>query len=446
MFKYKTEKELSEMSAEERDQYATDKRTHEASLMQKAISDAVKGLKTLTDEQKEEVKAFVIEQTKDKAGISKAEFEELQNQLAEIKEKSDSAIPAGTDLFGAIEKGLEDFIPKVKAAKAKAGAETPFEVEMEIKAAGNVLTTAIANGGGQNTPVNYVYQNMSGQYAEDVRKVEYIINYLSSGSTNKASLPYMDKIATEGTMAIVAEGELKPLISFTFALRYSQAVKAAGRTKISEEALDDIPQIMSIIRNELKYEHDIELQNIIFTKITAIAPGFVAGSLAATTVAPSNYDALRAAIYAIKIASKGKYIPNAALVASSDVYTMGATKDKNNNYVFPPFVLPDGTQVSGVQIVEVPDGETIPAGTFVVGDFKKLHYDVYKSFFVRIGQGIQGSSTAASIISDFESNMYTIIGESRFHLWNYENEKTAFIKSTFTAVKTAIEAPTPPVE
>lgn len=440
MFVYKTEEELSKMTAAERDKYAVDKRTYEKELMDKSIKEAVEGLSTLTDAQKKEVQEFIKEATKDKEGISKAEFDEIKEQLAQLKESANGE-PVGTDLFEAIEKGLTDFLPKVKAAKAKAGEETPFEVEMTIKAPVNMITTAIGNASGVTTPVNYVYQNMNGQYASDVRQMEYIINYLSVGTTNKASLPYMDKLPTEGTMAITAEGALKPLISVSFELRYSTAVKEAGRTKISEEALDDIPQIMSIIRNELKYQHDIAVQTAIFTKVGSVAPGFVAGSLAATTVAPSNYDAIRAAIYAIKIASKGMYIPNAALVASSDVYAMGATKDANNNYVFPPFVLPDGSVVSGVRIVEVPDGVSVPAGTFIVGDWKKLHYDVYKSFTVRIGQGIQGNATAANIVSDFESNMYTLVGESRFHLWIYENEKTAFIKSTFAAVKTAIAVP-----
>ena len=105
----------------------------------------------------------------------------------------------------------------------------------------------------------------------------------------------------------------------------------------------------------------------------------------------------------------------------------------------PPFVLPDGTKVSGVKVLEVVDG-TVADGSFIVGDFKKVHRPVYKGFTVRIGQGIVGSSTAANIVSDFESNMYSLVGESRYHTWIYENEKTAFVKSTFAAVKTAIDS------
>jgi len=365
-----------------------------------------------------------------------ATITELKEQVSQLKENTHVFQAQGTDLFDVIEKGLKEFLPKVKEiSKANGSSEKAWELELEIKAPVNMSTTAITNNSA--TPVNYVYQQVT-DYMSDPRARQYILPYLSNGNTNKASLPYMDKIPTEGTMAITAEGALKPLISVAFVLRYSTAKKMAGRTKISEEALDDIPNIMSIIRNELVYQHDIAVQADVFTFASAAAPAFVAGDLAASTEVPNNYDVIRAAAYAIKIASKGMFIPNAAVVPSADVYEMGATKDANGNYVLPPFVLPDGTRVEGMIIIEDPYG-VVAAGNFIVGDWKQIHRDTYKSFTVRIGQGIVGSATAANIVSDFESNMYTLIGESRYHLWIYENAKVAFVEGTFAAVKTAIE-------
>lgn len=397
-------------------------------LANAATKDELKGLD-------EKLDAFAKENEKNDQ--LQAIVKELKEDIKILKENNGVTFTGDGDIFTLIEKGLAEFLPKVKEEGKKLGSmEKEWELELEIKAPVTMLTTAITNT--TATPVNYVYQQVT-EYAADPRARQYILPYLSNGNTNKASLPYMDKIPTEGTMAITAEGALKPLISVSFTLRYSTAKKMAGRVKISEEALDDIPNIMSIIRNELMYQHDIAIQADVFTTVAAFAPAFVAGSLAGTTDAPTNYDAIRAAIYAVKIASKGAYIPNAVVVPSADLYAMGASKDTTNQYVFPPFVLPDGTKVEGVAVVEDPYG-VLAAGNFIVGDWKKLHRDVYKSFTVRIGQGIIGSATAANIVSDFESNMYTLIGESRYHLWIYENEKTAFIKSTFAAVKTAIEA------
>lgn len=435
MFVYKTDAQLEAMSAAERDTYATDKRDHEAKLLTKAIEDANNVLKTeLTAAQKTEITSQ-IEAMKTSLGITKEQFDEFKEDLRIIKENPNAVGKNGFDLMAAIEEGLKTLLPTIKE-KSNASGKNGFEVELTVKAPINMATTAVTASSA--IPVSYVAQDIT-TFAEDVRAQEYILQFLSRGSTGKASIQYVDKSPTQGTMAITAEGALKPLISISYVIRYSQARKMAGRTKISEEALDDIPFIMSAIRNELAYQHATGIQGDIFTVVSAFASAFVAGNLVDTTTNPTNYDAIRAAIYTIKIASKGKFIPNAVLVASSDVYAMGATKDTTNQYVFPPFVMPDGSTISGVRIVEVADGVSVPAGTFIVGDWKKLHFENYKTFTVRIGQGIQGSATAANIISDFESNMYTLIGESRYHLWIYENEKTAFIKTTFASVKTAID-------
>jgi HK97 family phage major capsid protein len=436
MFVYKTDAQLEAMSAAERDTYATEKRAHEAELLKKAITEGNKALKyELTEAQKAEITSQV-DALKSSLGITKEQLDEFKEDIRIIKENPAAVNGKGEfDLFKAIEEGLKTFLPQVKA-KSEASGRNGFEIEMTVKSPVNMNTGSVTTG--YSVPVSYVAQDQT-TYAEDVRQQEYILNYISRGNTGKATIAYVDKSPTEGTMTITNEGALKPLISISFIIRYSQARKMAGRTKISEEALDDIPFIMSAIRNELAYEHAIGVQTDVFTTVSAFAPAFVAGSLAASTISPTNYDAIRAAIFAVKIASKGLYVPNAVLVPSSDLYTMGATKDKNNNYVFPPFVMPDGTTISGVRIVEVADGVSVPAGTFIVADWKKLRMENYKSFTVRIGQGIVGSATAANIVSDFESNMYTLIGESRYHLWVYENEKVAFLKTTFAAVKTAIE-------
>lgn len=439
MFTYKKDDELGKMTADERDNYAEQKRLHETDLQEKALEKAVLALKEdLTKDQQKAIQDEIAALNINK-GISVEKFNEVVETINQLKESPELAKNTN-DFWGNIEKGLKDFMPKFQAEAKKEHGETPWEMALEVKAAipMGIGTTVTSSG---SVPIAYVYQDAR-PYAEDVRNREFILNYLDNGNTDKAALAYMDKLPNQGTMAITAEGALKPLISISFILRYSQPTKIAGRTKISEENLDDVPYILSIIRNELMYEHDIAEQTAVFTKVAAIAPGFVAGSLAASTTNPSNYDAVRAAIYAIKIASKGRYIPNAALVDSADVYAMGATKDANNNYVFPPFVLPDGSKVSGVQIIETQNTDVVPAGTFIVGDWKKLHRMIYKAFTVRIGQGINtGLDGNAPVQSDFESNMYTLIGESRQHLWIYENEKVAFIKSTFAAVKTAIEAP-----
>lgn len=433
MFTYKTEAELTAMSEAERNQYAIDKRAFEAGENKAAIKAAFAEFEL--KKANEELEALKTEKTSTYKALED-QLKELQEKLAQFEEGNAAASKSAANFNTLLEKALTDALPTLKKFKEHAESEKA-ELVMEIKAAVDVTTTAIGNAAGSTTPVSYVY-GMVTDYASDIRANAYIINFMDNGTTDKPSFPYMDKLPTQGAMAITPEGTLKPLISVSFEIRYSVAEKIAGRVKVTEEALDDIPGLMALIQNELRYEHDIAEQAYIFAKINAIAGAFVAGGMAASTDDPSNFDAIRAVIYAIKIASKGRYIPNAALVPSSDVYNMGATKDTTGQYVMPTFVTPDGTKVAGVQIVEVND-DTVAVGSFVVGDFRKLKRRVYKAFTIRMNYGIE--LVGGVVVSDFETNKMTILGESRLHLYVYENEKVAFVKTTFAAVKTAIAKP-----
>lgn len=342
---------------------------------------------------------------------------------------------------------IKALVAEVKKAKAQGGGQQFFISQDKTfdsndktdKAAATMTSGNVnANAAAVTVPANYLY-GVEGQAEPDVRIDPYITQFLDNGSTDMAAIPYMDKTPTEGTMAITAEGALKPLLSWANERRFSTAFKIAGRTKVTEEALDDVPGLQAQANNELKYSHDIAEQDAVFTHVAAFAPSFVAGDLAATTDAPSRWDAVRAAIYAVKISSKGRFRPNVVVLNSADAYAMGATKDNTGQYIIPSWVAPDGKTISGVRVLETDDTDNVDAGEFIVGDWRKIKRRVYKPFNLRIGQGINGSSTAANITSDYETNQYTYIGESRLHLWHHKNHETAFIKSDFDTVMEAID-------
>lgn len=419
--------------------------------IQKAFDEARNGLITAEDAQKQvedklkelslTAKSITIPGTGKDGEADKTLDEMLRDygtKLANNEKAIGSAAPV--NYGAAVHTAVKELVGKVKATKA-GGSDSPFMEDVEVKAAVSMTSTNTqGNASGVTVPANYMY-GVEAQAAPDVRVQPYITQFIDNGSTSLASFPYADKLPTQGTMAITAEGALKPLLSVSIERRFSQAFKIAGRSKVTEEALDDIPGLESMVNGELRYSHDMAVQTAVYTHVAAFAPAFVAGDLAASTESANNYDAIRAAIYAVKIASKGMYVPNAVVVNSADAYAMGATKDSNKDYIMPPWVDRDGTLISGVRIVETTDTDNVPAGTFIVGDWRKIHRRTYKPFSLRMGQGIVGSATAANIVSDFESNMYTIIGESRLHLFHYKNDETAFIKTTFAAVKTAIETP-----
>lgn len=416
---------------------------------QKKVDDALKGLR-------EDLSLTAKSVTVPGTGAKKANgsFEadksldeylrDLGTQVTEMSEAN--ARNVKTNPFEAQAKAIKALVDEVKAIKEKGGGgyfsvsqDKTFDRNDKTDKAAVTMTSGGVNGNasGVTVPANFLYGGEANA-VEDVRVEPYITQFVDNGTTDLAAFPYMDKTPTQGTMAITSEGALKPLLSWTNERRFSTAFKIAGRAKVTEEALDDVPGMQAQANNELRYSHDIAEQNAIYTHVASFAPAFVAGDLAATTDAPSNWDVLRAAVYAVKIASKGRYLPNAAIINSADAYAMGATKDTTGQYVMPTFVLPDGTKVAGVRVIETQDTDNVDAGEFIVGDFRKVKRRVYKPFNLRITQGINGSATAANITSDAETNQYTFIGESRLHLWHNKNDEVAFIKSDFATVKTAI--------
>ena len=370
---------------------------------------------------------FLRERAKEIADLRKA----LETQEAQPRTYSD-----------AIREAAKDLVARVKKHKqANGGSETQFSLEATIKAPATMTTTNTISNTTTVPPIMYLGE---GAPNPDVRIQPSIIELVDTGNTGVPAIAYADKLPTQGTMQIVAEGALKPLLSFAIERRFSTAFKIAGRMKITEEALDDIPGMEASINGELRYAHDIAMEDAIYDHVNSFAVAFVAGGMAASTPDPNNYDVIRASVYGIRIASKGRFMPNAAVINSADAYWMGATKDSTGNYVLPPFVLPNGTMISGVRIVEVQDDAHVPPGSFIVGDWKKIKRRIYKGFSLRMGQfglTIEGTTSVTNVMSDFECNMYTFIGESRLHLYHYKNDETAFIKDTFAAVKTAIAMP-----
>ena len=439
-FTKKTDKEISDLSSEDRDKYIKDLEAHKAEEQKTAIGLAVKEALKEYPSKEDITKATdkAIEMVKDslkKDNISKEMIDEIKESINQLKEQKGGAGQKRIGFKAAIAMVLQEGAEEIKKMRASIKEGTwakGKELVLQMKAASNII---VADWAQETATPDVFVANQLTEYAEDIRPQAYILPFIDKGSTDKPSIPFMDKIPNQGAMATTAEGALKPLISFSFKINWSNAVKIAGRTKISEEALDDIPNLQAIAQNELVYEHGIDWQEKVFTKINAIAGAFVPGTMAGTTVAPSKYDAIRAAIYGVKIASMGRYIPNLVLINSEDAYAMGATKDKNDNYVLPPWVMPDGTKIAGVMIKEVTDGNaTVAAGEFIVGDFRKLKQRTYVPFHIKIGYGLNGSE------SDFETNMLTMIGESREHFYVYENEEAAFLKDSFTTVMEAIEA------
>lgn len=382
----------------------------------------------VTKEQLEALEAKINDLgNKDVTEANKTAIEELQEAVNVLKDNSASRQEVFKSFEQQIAEQLEANKDALKALKGNANAKDVVLKVVGTQTTGNITLPSA-------TPTSYTYQFDNPLIiAPDL--IPFVQNWTDNGTTDRVSLAYVDEVGQEGDAAFIGEGVVKPLIDIDYEIRYSQAKKVAGKIKVSEEALDDIPFMQAEINRKLRQRHDLALQDGILngdgtganlTGITDFAASFAAGGLATSVDEAQNYDVIVATYNQILVTSDSNYIPNAVFVHPTDATLMKLTKDADGNYVMPPFATESGDIVNGVRVVQ---NTKIPVGYFLMGDFSKAHVRTYKDYSVRVGY----------TGDDFEKNLVTILGESRVHLWVSENEKIAFVYDQFSVAKTALE-------
>lgn len=435
-FKELSVDEIAKLSEEDQVKYFADKAEHQKeslrSEFKKMLEDANKG--AITEEAlKSKLKDFQAKlddadkATKEAFNKSIKSIEEISKaQGLEITKLKDNGLNGEQKMtFGqAVSKALKNKHQElVDFTKNNAHGHGSFEIE--IKAPAVITTVNIGPGGAANVYGAQTAETVSAYERGDI----FVEQYLDVGTSDLATIPYVDEQPGEGDAAIVAEGSLKPLIDTDYVTAYSQARKIAGRMKATEEALSDYGWLLSAIENTLRKKHDIARQNDILGNtngLESIATVFNASILGGVKVEePQYYDAIAALIAGIANDSEGYYVPNVIFVNTLDNLKKMLTKDLNENYVMPPFADNQGNIIEGVRVVARP---SISAGEFIVGDFKNVKLRNVWGYKVLFGWEND----------DFSKNQITMIGESRYHLYANTNDKRGIIKGTFADVITAL--------
>lgn len=300
-----------------------------------------------------------------------------------------------------------------------------LEIPLTLKSAGTMLESN-ALGGSAYLPSVEMVPGIT-----DIARTKPLIEqYANTSNTNSAVIVWVNKTNPEGTVVMLAEGEVKTLIDFNLETETSTAKKAPGKIKVSTEMLDDFEFMAREIEGELRYQVDkaVDEQLLSGTGLTVYLKGITeyAGGYVLTTIEAenaNNSDAIMAA--ATQIVSLD-FQASHAFVNPIDAANMKLTKDDNGQYVIPPFQAANGLSIAGLTIVE---SNKIPVGYVLVADMSKYHVRNYKPFTVTYGH----------TGDDFERNLVTILGERRLHAYASDNNTGAFVYDTFANIKTALE-------
>lgn len=227
---------------------------------------------------------------------------------------------------------------------------------------------------------------------------------------------------------MVAEGAAKPTSNVTFEQVTDTIKKIAVWMPVTDEALDDVPQLYSYIQELLRYDLELKREgqllkgdgtgnnlNGIMTQATVFDP-------ALSKATDTAIDTVRRAIYQAR--KQSKLAADAVVMSDLDWMNIELQKDGENRYLFANLqglVTPVlwGRPIVASDSMDEGDGSTT-GGEFLTGSFQQgaRIYD-RMGFTIKVGM----------INDDFIKNQRAILVEERLGL--AVRKKYAFVKGRF---------------
>jgi HK97 family phage major capsid protein len=198
-----------------------------------------------------------------------------------------------------------------------------------------------------------------------------VSDLLAQGTTDGPTIYYMKETTATNAAATVAEGAAKPESTLVFDAVTDSLKKIATWLPVSDEMLDDVPQIRSYIDQRLRFfvEQQEEAQLLNGDGTGTNLTGLRNRSGLATDVArgtDSNADAIFKQIMAIQ--TTAFVMPDAVIVHPTNWQAIALSKDSNGAYLGSgPFNSPLVPRLWGLPVVVT---TAITAGVALVGAFK----------------------------------------------------------------------------
>lgn len=361
--------------------------------------------------------------------LNKARLEQMDTLNKALSEMG-LAIKANNEpkSTGKVAKGIREMLlaNKESISNLKSSKES---LSFEVKAVGTMLESTNISGG--NVPVE---QRIPGLNTIASRRVR-LMDLVSRGTATSNIISWVYQSGKEGAAGGTAEGDTKNQIDFNLVVASQAVVKRTAFIKISTEMLDDIDFIESEINNELLRElnKDIELTAYSgngtapnMNGVRTVATAFAAGSFALAIDNANQADVLVVAINQIAIADQEP--PTAILMHPTDVAKLLVLKVSatDRRYVDRLQMIAGQLSLDGIPIIKT---TLVTVDTYLVGAFNLA--TLYDKGAIRIEMGLDGN--------DYTKNLRTILAEYRAAMVVKNNDRTAFVKGTFSTDMAALE-------
>lgn len=374
-------------------------------------------------------------------GASKDEILKLHEQIKTQGQAIEDFIQSQKrNAYESVKEQLENFLIENKDELSDIYQKGSGTLEFVPKAVGSVTT---GSGSNATTPSHLMHTNLQNI---SLRDDSALLNIASVSETGLSRFSYTEAVPKEGGYGFVAEGAEKPQVDFQWVNRFPEPKKAAAHMILTEEASQDVKGIMSVVDKFLKDKHDLfKINGMYFGTgltgqplgATEAARSFVATGLTdvfehGTANFMDVVNAIITDIYRTQTyVDEPSHEPNIVLINPIDFFThLVGAKDKNGLPLYPQAGMFNQVRIGGVVIKP---WIKITAGNIFVADMTKYHVVNYIPFTIRIGW----------INSQFITNMFTVVGESRYYQYIKNLDLGAFVYDSIATVKTAIEKAAP---
>ncbi|MCF7532029.1 phage major capsid protein [Pseudomonas petrae] len=396
--------------------------------LDKQLKDGFQGLQQKYDHVADELQKgnTVTLEMKSKIENQKGEIERIIEQVQKLEEK-------GLQLRGQAgeKKSFIDLVKGNDAYKAlQQKNQNQAEIEITKSDMASMSETKLTSAGLVPTQWDPVIQDRP-------RQDLVIRDLIPTTPVDGQSYSYfLEKLHTRGA-GMVAEGAAKPSSDVTFEQKTDNVRKIAVWMPVTDEALDDIPQLYSYIQELLRYDLKLKEEGQILkgdgtgNNLNGIMTQATAFAAALGMTGDTAIDTVRRAIYQVR--KQSKRAADAVVMTDLDWMNIELLKDADNRYLFAnlqgmitpvlwgrPVVVSDsmdeGTPAAG--------GTAATGGEFLVGSFAQgaRLYD-RMAFTVKVGW----------INDDFVKNQRVLLVEERLGL--AVRRPYAFVKGRFAVAQ-----------
>lgn len=390
--------------------------------IKKALDDREKGLITqdLLDIKLESLNKSIdeLKENSKNTPLFQKSIDDIYKQIEMIKQVDKGEYENG------FMKALKD---SYESMKAKFNENPDLKsVEFAIKAL--PLTTGTWAG---STNYPFKPEDQEGGYAAAPRTPNTFLNDISVGapmSANSDTWTWIERGTIVNNTGTVAEGSTYGTVEVAFSKKEAKVKKIGNYTKITREMLEDWNEFLQAITELVTELNNEVLSTQIFSGggtgndllgIKTISVEFDANGITESNA--NIFDSIKAAITQIYISGKTKWMPNKIYMHPADVTQQEITKDTQGNYLFPPFLLPNGMTIEGIQIIKTTD---VDQGYFMVCDLTRAMLRFKRQLEVRVWEQNE---------DDVLNDRLTITGSLRAVLRVKTIEYAAFIYDSFVA-------------